>query len=54
MHSIHLTDEELDTLKYLITERLASYKGDESIVIASIHEKLEEIDTDNFYNATDY
>ena len=55
MYQIDLTEEEYMRLQLMLNERLKKYKGDESAVIASIHEKLREQDRDDgFYDAADY
>ena len=56
MHSLKLTEEECAQLQFMVTERLNKYRGDESKVLASINEKLQDLNTDNmdFYDAVDY
>lgn len=56
IHSLKLTEEECAQLRFMVTERLNKYRGDESKVLASINEKLQDLNTDNmdFYDAVDY
>jgi|TARA_B100000929_G_scaffold193319_1_gene153283 predicted oxidoreductase len=56
IHSLKLTEEECAQLQFMVTERLNKYRGDESKVLASINEKLQDLNTDNmdFYDAVDY
>tara|TARA_B100000470_G_C19759236_1_gene377539 strand:+ start:793 stop:963 length:171 start_codon:yes stop_codon:yes gene_type:complete len=56
MYRIELTEEEYRRLQLMLNERLKKYQGEESAIIASIHDKLKQQDSDNsnFYDAVDY
>ena len=54
MYQILVTTEELEYLNKLITVKLNTYSGTESVILESIKRKLDDPEVSDFYDAVDY
>jgi len=54
MYQVLLTTEELEYINKLITIKLDTYAGTESVLLESIKRKLDDPEVGDFYDAVDY